>query len=376
MASYTKFFLALLLISGMLSAQIPEDEVEITASSTLAPGKVSRYSPDQIMDGKADSWCEGVDGPGVGEKISIELRYPDEMKYITLKNGFGKEQYWSANARVKKIKITDSGGNSRVLELEDTPGFKSYGLQEFQTDEYEYTSALGRLQGSSFEVEILEVYPGERWEDLCICEIMLNQWYLREFLQEESFIQKHLLMEYLDGVFGADGMLYLEDDWAGLIPAEDEAGVLKSAISSGDGTTGEKSYYAFIQGENDAFFVLESIHISNISEAGMEGKTGSDGRPERVDSFSWSISRFDPFLGSFSSLMSEGLDSLFIELPHLAISKALDKTLTLNDIHLSIEEAGILKAQYPPGADVPEIELFYLWDGNWFRQKSYSPDFP
>ncbi len=99
-------------------------------------------------------WCEGVEGFGVGETIIV--RNADTT--ITLSNGFvsySRPELYEWNSRIKSIKVrsllTDE---SFIVDLEDTPHLQYFVLP---------------VEGKSdYEITILEVYPGEKFEDACV----------------------------------------------------------------------------------------------------------------------------------------------------------------------------------------------------------------
>ncbi|HKK62225.1 MAG TPA: hypothetical protein VJ951_06685, partial [Bacteroidales bacterium] len=171
----------------IVNAQLPEGEFAITATTTLPASSTSDFSPDNLMDGGLDSWSEGSDGNGIGEEIQLYTRYPDHLNYIMIKNGFGKERYWKANGRVRELKIRMSSGKEYFFELKDIFSPQVVGLYEPKADAYGHLSAGEVPYDSAFTFTIMDVYPGGRWEDLCITEIGLNQWYYDAFQMDEEY---------------------------------------------------------------------------------------------------------------------------------------------------------------------------------------------
>ena len=80
-------------------------------------------------------------------------------KYLLIINGyisFQKPYLYEQNARIKKIKITGLQSNrTEILEVLDTPHPQSVDI-----------SFLNDTEG--FSVEIVDVYPGTKYEDTCI----------------------------------------------------------------------------------------------------------------------------------------------------------------------------------------------------------------
>lgn len=100
-------------------------------------------------------WVEGVNGYGLGEKISIH----NLSTVILISNGFvsyQKPYLYEKNSRLKKVKITDINTQAEsYYEFNDSPELVRIHL-------------TGIGIGREFEIEILEVYPGTDWQDTCI----------------------------------------------------------------------------------------------------------------------------------------------------------------------------------------------------------------
>lgn len=147
-----------------------------------------KYGANNLMDGNpATAWVEGVKGYGVGEIVMIVD--VDLKRAIQIWNGYGKsEALHKYNGRVKSANTyvvrSQYGGatqcgtvysnflpvaSSRV-ELKDHNGFQTLIVPDFEKETYEF-------QGSQREydywlaLEILDVYPGTKWEDTCISEV-------------------------------------------------------------------------------------------------------------------------------------------------------------------------------------------------------------
>lgn len=132
--------------------------VSITATSFLNEGEV-KFLPGNIgllQGGKP--WVEGVKGFGIGEKISFRAGR-NEAKIHTLIVSIGYVDYnkpylYEYNSRPKRLLITNS---SKTLfyetSLEDTPNPQIINLP---------------IDSNDLTLEILEVYPGTKWQDTCI----------------------------------------------------------------------------------------------------------------------------------------------------------------------------------------------------------------
>jgi hypothetical protein len=131
----------------------------ISASSYLQESNIS-YSPGNLSVGyKTDNpWAEGVNGYGINEKIYFKER--------TLMNGamhisigyvsYNKPYLYNQNSRPKKIKLSVENKFSIIADLKDTPHYQ----------EIRFPSDI--TMDDILILEILDVYPGTKYEDTCI----------------------------------------------------------------------------------------------------------------------------------------------------------------------------------------------------------------
>jgi hypothetical protein len=136
--------------------------VEIKASSTLAH-KDNKYALIHLVDGNPDtSWVEGVEGDGVGEKVTIILSNKARLKRFRIRNGYWEEKYWSMNNRVRDLMLVGDNGISFTQTLEDIPDEQAIILpEEWETGEITFI--------------IQSVYPGSKWQDTAITEITIDE---------------------------------------------------------------------------------------------------------------------------------------------------------------------------------------------------------
>jgi len=135
----------------------------VRASSTLTHGGIHfAASPDRFGTHINRVWA--VEG-GVGERLYIVL---DSVRWegsIFLSIGYvhySRPYLFQANSRPKRLRILDPRNEARFfeVELEDTPHFQ--------------TILFGQSWGwtTTFIIEILEIYPGVRYNHMCINSIM------------------------------------------------------------------------------------------------------------------------------------------------------------------------------------------------------------
>jgi hypothetical protein len=146
-----------------------------TATSTLSPIGDIDYDPENVDDiDPATAWVEGVDGPGTGERLCAEFRRytaeeaagGDSVNFngMTIQNGYAKdEETWRANGRIHELGLYLNGELFAIAELADVME-----AQQVYWGEIQYVR-----HGDVFEMEIISVYEGERWQDTAISGVML-----------------------------------------------------------------------------------------------------------------------------------------------------------------------------------------------------------
>lgn len=133
------------------------------------------YEPGMLDDSDiATAWVEGVDGNGEGERIDFLLEkyesgFDDGERHVyplwglMLLNGYRRtEGTWNANGRVARALVSVNGEPICIVELAD-----SRQLQHVQLP----STDVG--DGDVVSFEILEVFPGDRYEDTALTELIL-----------------------------------------------------------------------------------------------------------------------------------------------------------------------------------------------------------
>lgn len=130
----------------------------VHATSTLKGQGSKNYNIGNLSDNNPmTAWVEGVQGYGIGESF--------EVKAITVNviyNGYqSSPKNWKYNSRVKRFKVYRHGEAICYLDLTDEMGAQYFELPHhinWETKE-------------NFKFEIVEVYKGDKWEDVCISHI-------------------------------------------------------------------------------------------------------------------------------------------------------------------------------------------------------------
>lgn len=134
----------------------------------------SRYAPNKAFDGElSTSWVEGVEGSGIGQKIAFEV---SKAKGLSIMPGFGKDAYFKKNNRIRKarLSILEMQGQASQTEVYIFISAKLYeNIVEFKDEMTMQKVDFPKPLSGIAVLEILEVYPGEKWDDTCIAEIKI-----------------------------------------------------------------------------------------------------------------------------------------------------------------------------------------------------------
>lgn len=125
------------------------------ASSTLEPQGKNNYSIENINDyNHKTAWVEGKSDYGIGEFFIVE-----SIAVNIIYNGYQKSKSsWVNNSRVKKFKVFQDNKPLCYLMLNDVMGGQYFDLPESELEPI-------------YKFEIVDVYKGERWNDVAITHI-------------------------------------------------------------------------------------------------------------------------------------------------------------------------------------------------------------
>jgi hypothetical protein len=131
------------------STQDSEGGVDYKAANTLDGDPTTAWNSDGRQD-----------GPGPGITLTYAFAAPVDLRGITVLNGYQKNSsgrdLWRLNERVKQVRVvTDAGSSTWTLDDAHAP-------QALHRD-------LGRTR--SVKLEVLSVYPSERYLDLAVSEV-------------------------------------------------------------------------------------------------------------------------------------------------------------------------------------------------------------
>jgi len=155
-------YLAIAALALSVSAQ----SVEWTASSTLASQGKTHYDAANLGNGdNSNTWCEGVNGHGIGERVNAKITgfASAHIKSLVIVNGFARNQTtWQNNSRIKTLRLYV--GDRHLSDFNVSDNIKSQTIQLPET----LPLSTNKLDLS---FEIMEVYPGGKYDDLCVTGI-------------------------------------------------------------------------------------------------------------------------------------------------------------------------------------------------------------
>jgi hypothetical protein len=138
--------------------------LRISASSVLPDEEIPglglvRYIPENAIDGNpTTSWVEGIEGPGIGERLSLDFSQPVTLTRLGIRVGFDRDDdIFLKNYRLHHARLLFSDGSSQSVEFEDRRGIQ-------------YVS-IAHVRTTSLIIVIDEVYQSGRYDDTPIAEV-------------------------------------------------------------------------------------------------------------------------------------------------------------------------------------------------------------
>jgi len=150
---------------------------KVTASSSLSPQGDNSYSGRNAHDlSYMTAWVEGVKGEGVGEFLLYEFSAESpRINTIIVVNGYVKSvDAWKNNGRVKRLKMYVNDKPYAILNLEDLPAAQTFNVEPIGESDRANYQALKAKPDWKLKFEILEVYHGQKYDDVAITEIYFS----------------------------------------------------------------------------------------------------------------------------------------------------------------------------------------------------------
>lgn len=133
------------------------------ATSYLTEGK-NTYEAEHLQWKDGLPWASG-NGKGIGDIISIREFEKENPATLKIMNGYQDNaypDYYEKNSRIKTLKVTNAEtGKSKAVTVKDGREPQSFQLGELGT-------------GNAFDMEVVDVYPGSKYDDLCIQYLVIE----------------------------------------------------------------------------------------------------------------------------------------------------------------------------------------------------------
>lgn len=134
---------------------------EVRASSVLAPADGKTYDAAKIKGGEV--WSEGKAGSGIGEWLELKPIAPKPLAAIAISPGIVKnDELFQANARPKKILVSLNDEHQFSVDIPDSK-------EDCRIPVIGYTKPVKKIR-----LTFKEVWPGTKFEDLCVNGVSLE----------------------------------------------------------------------------------------------------------------------------------------------------------------------------------------------------------
>ncbi len=151
---------------------IDHTDYDPVASSTLSPQGKHNYDVANI---KADPgreivspWAEGVEGDGVGESITLNVKRPLPLYAILVESGYydmGSKEAWAKNGRVAAFEVTLNDEKTFTASIPDEQFSDAYPIR-IPAD---YTKPVTKIK-----MTIKGVHRGTKFPDTCVSLVRLR----------------------------------------------------------------------------------------------------------------------------------------------------------------------------------------------------------
>ncbi len=132
---------------------------KLSVSSQLEPADA--YHADYLFDSRDDfGWVEGAPGSGKGEALTVSFAQAQTLSGLEVWNGYQRSMdHFTKNAKVKRLQVhADGEPIFEPLGLTDVTGPQALSFPE-------------PLTARELRLEVVEVSPGTKYEDLVISEL-------------------------------------------------------------------------------------------------------------------------------------------------------------------------------------------------------------
>jgi hypothetical protein len=144
-------------------------DYDATATSTLAPQGKHHYEVENIKGRSEEGspWAEGVEGDGIGESITLNVKRPLPLYGILIRPGYwdyGHDTAWKKNNRVAALEVTLNDERTFTETIPDGT-FQHENLIRVR----DYTKPVNKIK-----MVIKGVHRGTQFRDTCISIVELR----------------------------------------------------------------------------------------------------------------------------------------------------------------------------------------------------------
>jgi hypothetical protein len=144
-------------------------DYDATASSTLAAQGKHHYEVENIKGHSEEGspWAEGVEGDGIGESITLDVKRPLPLYGILIRPGYwsyGDDKAWKKNNRVAALEVTLNDERTFTETIPDEMFKEPYLIRV-----RDYTKPVNKIK-----LVIKGVHRGTQFRDTCISLLELR----------------------------------------------------------------------------------------------------------------------------------------------------------------------------------------------------------
>jgi len=151
--------------------KIPRSAIASIEASSHLKEERSAFPPAHAFDGdRSTAWCEGVEGLGIGQALSVTLRKPTDIAEIRIDGGYFKDdRTLTNNGRPRKIAVASDQGWSEQVDFPFVP------YREHAADEVKEKPRVVKEPGkaTTLTFTLMKADEGRFTKDVCISEIEL-----------------------------------------------------------------------------------------------------------------------------------------------------------------------------------------------------------
>ncbi len=136
---------------------------DASADEVLGDQSGFDYVPENAIDGKLDT-CWAYKGSDRQAALTLRADTAQEVRGIVITGGYAKsESVFEKNCRIKQLRVTLSDGTAMEFSLDEVEGYEGMRVVPF----------AGIYLTDSIEIVITDVYPGSKYDDVCVSEILV-----------------------------------------------------------------------------------------------------------------------------------------------------------------------------------------------------------